>query len=625
LRPAGRVVSSVAPMARLTVMVLVRDEAEGLARLLASVRGLADELLVVTAGTPGSAVADAAREAGARVLADLWHGEPDGRGRALHEALALAAGEHVLLLGPDTALDPELAAALRSELGRDGGPPLAGYRLRVRIPSASGRAARFGDARRDRGVRLFRRSAARVAGTPSAPFVTVDGPIGTLPGFIARRPPHGPEAAPAIEAAARAAYRAGERWRPWDALRGPAGFLRRYLLLLGLLDGGAGLRLALDGARADALAARWLRRLDREIGGARGRGPLATRVRDVGRRLVIALATALFPTPRAALPPAARARKVLVVRTDERVGNQLLTTPLLRALKLGLPTAELHLLAAARQSQVVATRHVDRVIPFEKRLAFRRPWRLVALLRALRSERYDAVVEAAHWSGFSLTASLLARVAAGGGAVVGHARGESPRFLSHPVAHDAGNANEVQAKLELLRPFGVLPRGLAPETELGQDPALAAAVLARCGVARPYAVLNPGARMADRRWPPTAHAAVARGLLARGLAVVVVWGPGEEALARGVAEGSGAAFAPPTSLPELASLLRGARLCVSNNSGPMHLAVAVGAPTVGVFLGRESPARWGHLLPAFAVAEPRDEGDAAAVLAACDRLLRSAA
>ncbi|MFL5302751.1 MAG: glycosyltransferase family 9 protein, partial [Anaeromyxobacteraceae bacterium] len=224
-----------------------------------------------------------------------------------------------------------------------------------------------------------------------------------------------------------------------------------------------------------------------------------------------------------------------------------------------------------------------------------------------------------------LTASLLARVASAGGAVVGPARGESPRFLSHPVVHEAGNANEVQAKLELLRPFGVLPRGLAPETELGQDPALAAAVLARCGVARPYAVLNPGARMADRRWPPAAHAAVARGLLERGLAVVVVWGPGEEGLARGVAEGSGAAFAPPTSLAELASLLRGARLCVSNNSGPMHLAVAVGVPTVGVFLGRESPARWGHLLPAFAVAAPRDEGDAAAVLAACDRLLRSAA
>jgi len=103
-----------------------------------------------------------------------------------------------------------------------------------------------------------------------------------------------------------------------------------------------------------------------------------------------------------------------------------------------------------------------------------------------------------------------------------------------------------------------------------------------------------------------------------------VWGPGEEPIARAVAEAGGARLAPPTGLPELAALLRGARLCVSNNSGPMHLAVAVGAPTVGVFLSGDA-ARWRHDLPGFAAAEPRGEGDAAAVLAACDLLLGAAA
>ncbi|BDG08856.1 heptosyltransferase [Anaeromyxobacter paludicola] len=339
---------------------------------------------------------------------------------------------------------------------------------------------------------------------------------------------------------------------------------------------------------------------------------------------MLRLATLLFPTPQAALPPLADVRRVLVIRADERVGNQLLTTPLLRALKLGLPAAEVHLLAAARQAQVVATRHVDRVIPFEKRALFRRPWRFLALLRSLRRARYDVVVEAAHWSGFSLTASLLARVASAGGPVVGHDRGASARFLSHPVAHDPANASEVRAKLELLRPFGLTPRGLEPETELGRDAAPARALLARLGLAgRPLAVLNPGARMADRRWPPEAHAEVARGLLARGLAVLVVWGPGEEPLARGVAEGSGAALAPATDLTLLAGLLREAALCVSNNSGPMHLAVAVGTPTVGVFLSGDA-ARWGHELPAFAAAEPLPGNGAAAVLAACDRLLSAA-
>ncbi len=129
--------------------------------------------------------------------------------------------------------------------------------------------------------------------------------------------------------------------------------------------------------------------------------------------------------------------------------------------------------------------------------------------------------------------------------------------------------------------------------------------------------------MADRRWPPAAHAAVARGLLERGLAVLVVWGPGEEGVARAVAESSQARLAPPTNLAELAGLLRRARLCVSNNSGPMHLAVAVGTPTVGVFLSGDAR-RWSHDLPIFEAAEPRDDADSGAVLDACDRLLASA-
>jgi ADP-heptose:LPS heptosyltransferase len=131
--------------------------------------------------------------------------------------------------------------------------------------------------------------------------------------------------------------------------------------------------------------------------------------------------------------------------------------------------------------------------------------------------------------------------------------------------------------------------------------------------------------MADRRWAPSAYATVARGLVARGLAVVVVWGPGEDAIARSIAAEGGerVVMAPPTDLPLLAALLRVCRLCVSNNSGPMHLAVAVGAPTVGVFLAGDA-GRWGHSLSRFAAAEPSGDGDDAAVLAACDRLLATA-
>jgi ADP-heptose:LPS heptosyltransferase len=361
-------------------------------------------------------------------------------------------------------------------------------------------------------------------------------------------------------------------------------------------------------------------RLRAALTGGRQRGRFATFARGAGRAVALALANALFPRPKPTAIDRGAIRKLLVIRVDERVGNQLLTTPLLRALKLGIPSAELHLLAP-RQARAIAPPHVDRLWLWQKRDSFRAPHRFLGLLLALRREKFDVVVEAGHWSAFPLTAVLLAR-AVGGRVTVGHDRGEAARFLSHPVPHDPASVSEVPAKLELLAPLGLAPKGLSLETGLGLDPAPARALLEAAGLAgRPYAVLNPGARLADRRWPPEPYAEVARGLAARGVAVLVVWGPGEEPIAREIAERSGAILAPPTDLALLAGLMRAARLVVTNNSGPMHLAAAVGAPTVGVFFSGDS-ARWGHQLPTFAPAEVRTPADHAIVLAACERLLR---
>ena len=112
--------------------------------------------------------------------------------------------------------------------------------------------------------------------------------------------------------------------------------------------------------------------------------------------------------------------------------------------------------------------------------------------------------------------------------------------------------------------------------------------------ATPHAVLVPGGRLEWRRIPPELFAVAARTLAALGRAVIVAWGPGEEELARAVVAGApGARLAPPTDLDGLAALLANAGCTVSNNSGPMHLSVAVGAPTLALFL-KMDPERWGY-------------------------------
>ena len=112
-------------------------------------------------------------------------------------------------------------------------------------------------------------------------------------------------------------------------------------------------------------------------------------------------------------------------------------------------------------------------------------------------------------------------------------------------------------------------------------------------------VLNAGAGRAGKRWPVTHHASLARGLAAvAGVRVVMLWGPGEEADARAIADAApGALPAPPTSLRELAALARRARLVVAGDTGPLHIAAALGTPCLGLY-GPTSPERNGPYGPA---------------------------
>ena len=117
----------------------------------------------------------------------------------------------------------------------------------------------------------------------------------------------------------------------------------------------------------------------------------------------------------------------------------------------------------------------------------------------------------------------------------------------------------------------------------------------------------PGAAWPNKRWPPSRFGAVAAALRDRhGLTSVVLWGPGEQAIGEElVASSSGAAIlSPPTSIADLVALARGAALMMSGDTGPTHIAAAVGTPIVGIF-GPTRPARNGPWPPAD-VAVSRD-------------------
>jgi ADP-heptose:LPS heptosyltransferase len=315
----------------------------------------------------------------------------------------------------------------------------------------------------------------------------------------------------------------------------------------------------------------------------------------LGRALLLGLVRLCYrrPRPRALPDPI---RKVLVVRTDTRVGNVLLTTPLVRALRRGLPGARVDFLVADGK-QVLVAGLADRILPFRKKDFFRAPGRFWGFVRALRREQYDVVVEAGHWHAFSFTSLWLAR-ATGAPVRIGHARAPSERFLTHEVVHDPATVREVAAKLELLQPLGLAAAGEALETTVDSAGGAALEPAARIGeqaAGRPVVALNPGARKPDHRWPAEGFGALSARLGQAGAFPVVLWGPGEEAIAAAVvASSSGQAhLAPRTDLPQLAAVFRSAAVVVTNDTGPMHLAVATGAPVVAVLLA-EDGSRWSH-------------------------------
>lgn len=251
--------------APISICVITRDEERHLPGLLAAIGGLADDLVIVDAGSRDATVA-LARGAGARVFHRDW--VDYGTQRLF--AVAQARHDLVLSLDADERPSAALVEAIRAEARRPEVERAAGYRIHFRH-WALGRRVRFGQMWRDRRVRLFDRRRGGFDGAAVHEKVRVGGVVRDLPG----RCDHlGCDSAAKVRtklsryarAAAEARFARGARFQAWHLLRWPLGFARRFVLRLGFLDGLVGLRLALLYARYDLEKALVLRSLAQAAG-----------------------------------------------------------------------------------------------------------------------------------------------------------------------------------------------------------------------------------------------------------------------------------------------------------------------------------------------------------------------
>lgn len=151
----------------------------------------------------------------------------------------------------------------------------------------------------------------------------------------------------------------------------------------------------------------------------------------------------------------------------------------------------------------------------------------------------------------------------------------------------AGAVHIVDRHLEVLPALGIKPGPARFWAPAGVPATVAAFLEAHDLVPGRFLILNPGAGWPEKCWPVARWAQLAGALAARpALPVVVTWGgAAEQALARAVVDQGGekCIIAPATDLPELWGLLAAAGLVVAADTGPLHMAVAAGTPTVALF------------------------------------------
>jgi ADP-heptose:LPS heptosyltransferase len=316
--------------------------------------------------------------------------------------------------------------------------------------------------------------------------------------------------------------------------------------------------------------------------------------------------------------------RILVIRQQNQMGDMLLATPCLRALRQTLPQGWITLLASHENEAVVHNNpYVDEVLIYDKKAFRRHPFSFIRFLGSLRKRGFDISVVLSTVS-FSVTSSLLSLVSRAryrlGYSGKSYGLGFVDRAFHVTVPLVDEGKHQTKVGLGLLEYFGVTTDNLSPimvpseeDKRFAEEFALRFSLLPGSEVVG----IHPGAGKMKNRWPASKFARVANELgKNHGARIVVIGGPSD-------AEVLGATlkdleFAPIVltgeSIGRVAAVMRRLSLFICNDTGVLHVAAAVGCPTLALF-GPTDPLRWAPIAdcvralraPSFRIDELKEE------------------
>jgi len=295
-----------------------------------------------------------------------------------------------------------------------------------------------------------------------------------------------------------------------------------------------------------------------------------------------------------------RSPRIAIIKLSS-LGDVLHALPVAHALRRALPSAHLTWVVEAREYAILRDHpDLDAVVPVDTRLWRRLIWRPAGarqvlgkvgrLRERIRRASFDVAIDLQ-----GLLKSGLLTAYTGAPVRIGFSAGRcrerwNALFTNRHVTPPVSARHVVEQYLALLAPLGIepgpakfhVPVPAASERRIEE-------LLVKEGV-KPgdrLVAINPGAGHPKKRWSVARFGTLAERLATEaGARLLLLWGPDEAHMAREISlalPGHSALLAPPTDLGELAALLRRCRLMIANDTGPLHLAAALGTPSLGLY------------------------------------------
>jgi len=305
--------------------------------------------------------------------------------------------------------------------------------------------------------------------------------------------------------------------------------------------------------------------------------------------------------PLLAIPKKYNFRRILIVRTD-RIGDVLLSTPVIKALRDNYPHAYIAMMVSPYGKNIVEDNpYLDEVIIYDKDGKHKSWRRSIKFAQNLKKKRFDLAVVLHPTNRVHLVTFF-----AGIRRRIGYDR-KLGFLLTDRIEHtkQLGQKHELEYALDLVRCLGIEPKDktlfmpLKPESEAWVEK-----LFKQEGIEKTDRLLaiHPGASCPSKIWPNKRFADVASRLIEKyGFRVLVIAGPKDLALAESVIKHMHHPvinLAGRISVSQLASVLKRCNLFISNDSGPVHIAASVGTPVISIF-GRNQkglgPVRWGPI------------------------------